>query len=797
MYGSTIRSSISNFYPLPHEDEIVRNPTKLHYPQEQTHSSSNFYSSESQNYQYGANDFGYNPAYLNQSYYPQLQQNYFQYHSQYPNNLKYNIEYPQEISFYERFFHIQSHIIHYSQEDPIVHNLYQYILAFHSNVVEKIAEQLFGYPIDTNYTQWDENYRELLFHNVCIQYKTILTHWYNSNESPASYWVMKSLFDRYFSPEEIFNSHEQKASHLQSNLRVSNSESLFSDNWSREVSFKSQSRNSDITTNNNYNTNSSLFKESYSLFSNQKDILPQIQKSSHSQISITNRLNNQFFIPSEPIVDEGNKFQTLTTLFQEAPNSRVHNQNSLQHPKALDVSIETFHEPPSCAPMIDTNSYYITIPTNPQLSTSSVAQNTTQKLNDCEPQIVQSQSSNDIAAEIIANKQDIQHPTFWKYNIGNTEFFITSNYKAKEILGGGTYGVVVSAFDIRNNMDVAIKKQNLNKFGWNKDYYKRLLREIRILQHVDHPNLMSLLDLIPPIDYSHFDAVYIVTQKMDHSLHDIIHGDYELKSEHIGYIMFQMTSALRYLHGCSLIHRDLKPENILIDENCEIRIIDFGLSKSLPLFGSAKNSTSVVSLFYRAPELLLGVNEFSEAIDIWSLGAIFAELFYPGKESLFQSNSCQEALKAIFSLIGSPTASDLLAIKDQINKLGYEMLNSLGTFTKKNLREIIPLANDDAIDLIEKMLVFNPKNRISAKEALNHPYFLNQGYNPDPSDYDDIRMDITWEKDFDIIQDAKRILFDYICKYNFHQNNLIVGEGKYTILGEKHSSEDDSFNKFT
>uniref|UniRef100_A0A7S1KRE3 Protein kinase domain-containing protein n=1 Tax=Percolomonas cosmopolitus TaxID=63605 RepID=A0A7S1KRE3_9EUKA len=387
---------------------------------------------------------------------------------------------------------------------------------------------------------------------------------------------------------------------------------------------------------------------------------------------------------------------------------------------------------------------------------------------------------------------DHHNPSFWLYNIGNTDFYITSNYEARNILGFGAYGIVISAHDSKSECEVAIKKQNLSNFGGNREYLKRLLREICILHHVDHPNLMCLVDLIPPFDFQHFESVYIVTQKMDHSLKDVIHSKQELKQEHVDFFMYQMTSAIRYLHACHLIHRDLKPENVLINDNCELRLSDFGLSKSIPLGLNPKNSTSIVSLFYRAPELLLGINQCSPSIDIWSLGTIFAEMYYPPRKPLFQSNSCYDALSKILALIGTPSMQDLEGLSDQISNEGYQYLTSLPYFKRRNFREVFPSASKDALDLIEKMLVFNPARRISAEEALRHPYFKDMDFHDEEFNFVCERMDTSWEEEFnDQKKNPKAILFKKIVEFNLQQNNCLVN-GKYTILGEKHCVEIDT-----
>ncbi|XP_043710988.1 mitogen-activated protein kinase 3-like isoform X2 [Telopea speciosissima] len=239
-----------------------------------------------------------------------------------------------------------------------------------------------------------------------------------------------------------------------------------------------------------------------------------------------------------------------------------------------------------------------------------------------------------------------------QYNIAGNLFEITSKYRPPIMqIGGGAYGRVCSVLDSETNEMVAIKKIP-NAFD-NQTNAKRTLREIKLLRRLDHENVIGIRDVIPPPVRSAFCDVYIATELMDIDLHKIIHSHQELSEDHRQYFLYQILRALKYIHSANVIHRDLKPSNFLLNEDCELKICDFGLARL-----TSENdfmTEYVVTRWYRAPELLLNSSCYTAAIDVWSVGCILMELvnrktLFPGRDHMHQMHLLIELRKRLLIL---------------------------------------------------------------------------------------------------------------------------------------------------
>lgn len=283
-------------------------------------------------------------------------------------------------------------------------------------------------------------------------------------------------------------------------------------------------------------------------------------------------------------------------------------------------------------------------------------------------------------------------------------------YNRQEVLGEGTYGVVYRAIDRVTNRVVALKKVRLDKN--DEGVPQTSLREISILQEVHHPNIVNLLDVI-----CNDGKLYLVFEYLDSDLKKALerHGPYaglDLKR-----LVFQLLDSLYFCHRNRIIHRDLKPANILVTSDHALKLADFGLARAfqVPIH---TYTHEVVTLWYRAPEILLGEKEYTPAIDIWSVGCIFAELAH-GKV-LLRGDSEIGQLFNIFQLLGTPTDT-----KDSwpgVSRLP-DYRDVFPKWPGKRLNQILPQLDDSAINLLSRMLRYNPADRISAKEALQHPWF--------------------------------------------------------------------------
>ncbi|XP_076843997.1 mitogen-activated protein kinase 7 [Brachyhypopomus gauderio] len=302
----------------------------------------------------------------------------------------------------------------------------------------------------------------------------------------------------------------------------------------------------------------------------------------------------------------------------------------------------------------------------------------------------------------------------------DVKFEVGDEYDIIETIGTGAYGVVSSARRRDNGQQVAIKKiPNAFEVATNA---KRTLRELKILKHFKHDNIIAIKDILQPaVPHSAFKSVYVVLDLMESDLHQIIHSRQPLTPEHTRYFLYQLLRGLKYIHSANVIHRDLKPSNLLVNENCELKIGDFGMARGL---SAARTDDSrsfmteyVATRWYRAPELMLSLHHYSLAIDIWSVGCIFAEML--GRKQLFPGKHYVHQLQLILSVLGTPPETIVGAIGAERVR---SFVQSLPSKSPVPLSRLYPHAEPAALDLLDAMLRFDPRERISVCEALEHPY---------------------------------------------------------------------------
>ncbi|XP_062081965.1 mitogen-activated protein kinase homolog NTF6-like [Humulus lupulus] len=301
-----------------------------------------------------------------------------------------------------------------------------------------------------------------------------------------------------------------------------------------------------------------------------------------------------------------------------------------------------------------------------------------------------------------------------QYNVLGNLFEVSAKYVPPiQPVGRGAYGIVCCATNSETKEEVAIKKIG-NAFDNSIDA-KRTLREIKLLCHMEHENIVKIKDIIRPPDREKFNDVYIVYELMDTDLHQITRSSQALTDDHCQYFLYQLLRGLKYIHSANVLHRDLKPSNLLLNANCDLKICDFGLARTTS--ETDFMTEYVVTRWYRAPELLLNCSEYTAAIDIWSVGCILMEII--GREPLFPGRDYVQQLTLITELLGSPDDSDLGFLRSD-NARKY--VKQLPLVPKQSFAQKFPNASPEVIDLAEKMLVFDPCKRITVDEALNHPY---------------------------------------------------------------------------
>jgi mitogen-activated protein kinase 1/3 len=296
-------------------------------------------------------------------------------------------------------------------------------------------------------------------------------------------------------------------------------------------------------------------------------------------------------------------------------------------------------------------------------------------------------------------------------------FNISQNFKIIKVLGEGAYGVVVLAVHIPTGTNVAIKKI----VPFHKLLFcLRTLREIKLLSKFrNHENIIQLYDVQKPLDFEHFNEVYLIQEYMPTDLHRVIVNEH-LTNDHIRYLIYQVLRGLKMMHLAHVIHRDLKPSNILIDGNCDLKICDLGLSRVVlddAVEGFTEMTEYVATRWYRAPEIMLTLSQYSSAVDMWSVGCILAELFrgkplLPGKDYRHQ-------VLLVMQFLGSPTAGDLAYITSP-RTLAY--MRSLPRFEAVDFSRAFPQCDPQGLDLMSRLLMFSPSKRLTVEQALAHPY---------------------------------------------------------------------------
>mmetsp|Transcript_91769 Transcript_91769/g.163334 ORF Transcript_91769/g.163334 Transcript_91769/m.163334 type:complete len:427 (+) Transcript_91769:106-1386(+) len=346
-------------------------------------------------------------------------------------------------------------------------------------------------------------------------------------------------------------------------------------------------------------------------------------------------------------------------------------------------------------------------------------------------------------------------------------------YKVTELIGSGSYGSVCEATDDGDGQRQVVAVKKCKRIFEDLVDCKRILREVSILSKLDHRNAVRVHDFIIPDAMDDFSEIYMIMELCDSDLKKLCRQDVTLSPLHINTLLYNLLVGLNYIHSAGIYHRDLKPANCFVNQDCTVKIGDFGLARAiggenlhlqhLPhtpreseedpkpqvphTKRTAKNLTGhVVTRWYRAPELILLQDNYTQAIDVWSVGCIYAELLgmlegksYLDRGPLFPGTSCfplspdhkhksdykyytngkHDMLKKIFTTMGTPSDEDIKECVEREDAKRY-----IACFSKQageGLKTIYPDVDPAMMDILEKMLRFNPKKRLVVKEALAHP----------------------------------------------------------------------------
>jgi len=397
---------------------------------------------------------------------------------------------------------------------------------------------------------------------------------------------------------------------------------------------------------------------------------------------------------------------------------------------------------------------------------------------------------------------------------------LPAKYELKTIIGSGSYGSVCEAKLKPEATLVAIKRMK-HLFDDLIDC-KRILREISILSKLKHKNVVGLSDVfIGEGDHMKtFDELYMVMEICDSDLKKLVRTDVNLSLQHVDTLLYNLLVGLKYLHSAGIYHRDLKPANCLVNQDCSVKICDFGLSRAVGVaqnLGELPNTPRegqeggavvpatqrlkrhltghVVTRWYRAPELILLQENYTEKIDIWSVGCIYAELLgmldgagvkVSDRGPLFPGSSCfplspdhkhktdykyhtrgkHDQLNMIFNLLGTPAEGQVIALEREDAK---KYLKCFAAREGDGLKSKFSKVPDSSIDLLQKMLLFNPDDRTPVASLLINAAFKDITVAKDVEDA--IRKEGQISNDFEKEQDLddaklRKYFHKEICKYH-------------------------------
>uniref|UniRef100_A0A0G4GVI8 Mitogen-activated protein kinase n=1 Tax=Chromera velia CCMP2878 TaxID=1169474 RepID=A0A0G4GVI8_9ALVE len=388
---------------------------------------------------------------------------------------------------------------------------------------------------------------------------------------------------------------------------------------------------------------------------------------------------------------------------------------------------------------------------------------------------------------------------------------VPDRYEIKQLIGTGSYGSVAESCDLLTGGIVAIKR--IHRVFEDLVDCKRILREIALLNRLDHMNVVKILDICVPQRMDKFDELYIVLEIADSDFKKLFRAHVHLSELHVKTLLYNLLLGVRYVHARGILHRDLKPANCLVNQDCTVKICDFGLARTISsgessglpdsprasvevstaaaaaaaaASGGSTNGVApmsidasdggavagdggdrspspdfpkgrpvkrqltghVVTRWYRAPELILLQENYGEAIDVWSIGCVFAELmnmikenvqFHSDRGPLFPGSSCfplspdhrhttdyrfhsrgnRDQLNMIFSVIGTPCGEDVEALEKEDARRYIRLFEPRPS---QSLAARFPASSPSAVDLLSQMLIFSASKRITLERALRHAF---------------------------------------------------------------------------
>jgi serine/threonine protein kinase len=303
-------------------------------------------------------------------------------------------------------------------------------------------------------------------------------------------------------------------------------------------------------------------------------------------------------------------------------------------------------------------------------------------------------------------------PILDEESFNDAERLFRSQYETMDVLGEGTYGKVLKAKCRQTGEFRALKHMKIS--NQDEGVPSTAIREIAILKQLSHRNIVQLVDV-----FCKPGELVLVFELLDSDLKKFMKArNGSLQPKQVQIFARQLLMGMEFCHANRVIHRDLKPQNLLIDANMRLKIADFGLARafSLPI---PQYTHEVVTVWYRPLEILLGSKLYSIPVDLWGVGCIFAEMATGAP--LFPGDSEIDTAFKIFQKLGTPTEAMWPGLS--------ELPDFKPTFPKwqpkgwANIRNTQAQVGATGINLLDRLMCYNPATRISARGALQHAYF--------------------------------------------------------------------------
>jgi casein kinase II subunit alpha len=312
-----------------------------------------------------------------------------------------------------------------------------------------------------------------------------------------------------------------------------------------------------------------------------------------------------------------------------------------------------------------------------------------------------------VYTDVLASKPQ----SYWDYENINIKWNSQDNYEIIKKLGRGKYSEVFLGVDLKKGEKCVIKVLKPVK-------RKKIKREISILKNLDGPNIIGLFDIVrepqlktPGLIFEHVNNIDFRTLYQSFT-------DYDIR-----FYMYELLRALDYSHSMGIMHRDVKPHNVMIDHEKKIlRLIDWGLAEYY--HPGTEYNVRVASRYFKGPELLVDFRLYDYSLDLWSFGCMLASMVFK-KEPFFHGKSNTDQLVQIVRVLGSDDLHKYLqkyglVLSEEYEDLGYYNRRPWKRFVNENNQHLV---SDEFLDFIDKLLRYDHQERLTAKEAMAHPYF--------------------------------------------------------------------------